>query len=259
MTDRGVLERDRADPLAAGAHHVLRPIGDVHVSVRVDRGDVASREPAPRPTPRSTPPRRENSPMRSRGRARTARRRSCRRGAAARPGSSTILNSTPQMACPCFCLSRRCSEGLSAAIAGFSCTPRPPDSSRSCPSRAALRRRTPPRTPRSWRAVARHRRSRPARTRSVGAGLTHMVEQAEPDRRHARRRRSRSRSICWYRLAPSRRAGHHHARADQRAGIGQAPGVDVEHGHDRQHVSRLLSPMTSGMTIVSACSTVERW
>ena len=68
------------------------------------------------------------------------------------------------------------------------------------------------------------------------AGLTHMVEQAEPDRRHAR---GEGHALALELLVEARsvqaRPGHHHARADQRAGIGQAPGVDVEHGHHRQH------------------------
>jgi hypothetical protein len=46
MADRGILERDRADPLTARAHHVLGPVGDVHVALRVDGRDVAGREPA---------------------------------------------------------------------------------------------------------------------------------------------------------------------------------------------------------------------
>jgi hypothetical protein len=37
---RGVLQRDRRDPLAARLDHVLRAVGDVHVAVGVDRRDV---------------------------------------------------------------------------------------------------------------------------------------------------------------------------------------------------------------------------
>ena len=46
MADRGVLERDRADPLAARADHVLGAVGDLHVAALVDGRDVAGREPA---------------------------------------------------------------------------------------------------------------------------------------------------------------------------------------------------------------------
>ena len=43
---RDVLEVDRADPFAAGLDDVLAAVGDLHVAVGVDRGDVAGREPA---------------------------------------------------------------------------------------------------------------------------------------------------------------------------------------------------------------------
>ena len=46
MRHRDVLEVDRADPFAAGLDHVLAAVGDLHVAVGVDRGDVAGREPA---------------------------------------------------------------------------------------------------------------------------------------------------------------------------------------------------------------------
>src|SRR5512145_150640 len=46
VRDRDVLEVDRADPLAARLDHVLRAVGDLHVAVGVDRGDVAGGEPA---------------------------------------------------------------------------------------------------------------------------------------------------------------------------------------------------------------------
>ena len=100
MTDRGVLERDRADPLAARAHHVLRPISDVHVPVRVDRGDVAGREPARlierlvrgslvAKIPRCDP-----------GAARVQHARA--RAVVGQPPAPVVddLNSTPQMAAP---------------------------------------------------------------------------------------------------------------------------------------------------------------
>src|SRR5688572_29224636 len=41
----GVLEIDRADPLAARLDHVLRPVGDHHRAVRLDLADVAGHEP----------------------------------------------------------------------------------------------------------------------------------------------------------------------------------------------------------------------
>jgi len=46
MAARRVLERDRADPLAAGLDEVLRPIDDRDVAVLVDRGDVARDQPS---------------------------------------------------------------------------------------------------------------------------------------------------------------------------------------------------------------------
>src|SRR5580658_2691226 len=46
MRNHRVLEIDRADPLAAGFNHVLRAVGDVHVAVGVDGGDVAGGKPA---------------------------------------------------------------------------------------------------------------------------------------------------------------------------------------------------------------------
>ena len=43
---RKVLDLDRGDPLAAGLDHVLRTVGQLHESVRVDRADVARAEPS---------------------------------------------------------------------------------------------------------------------------------------------------------------------------------------------------------------------
>ena len=39
---------DRTDPLAAGLDHVLRAVGDLHVAVGIDGGDVAGGKPAVR-------------------------------------------------------------------------------------------------------------------------------------------------------------------------------------------------------------------
>ena len=46
VADGDVLQIDRRDPFAAGLDHVLRAVGDLHVAVGVDRGDVAGGEPA---------------------------------------------------------------------------------------------------------------------------------------------------------------------------------------------------------------------
>ena len=52
MRHRGILEVDRADPLAARLDHVLAAVGDLQVAVGVDRRDVAGVEPAVRRRPR---------------------------------------------------------------------------------------------------------------------------------------------------------------------------------------------------------------
>src|SRR5260370_1973904 len=44
MSDREVFQIDRRNPFAAGFDHILRAIGDPHVSVLVDGGDVAGVE-----------------------------------------------------------------------------------------------------------------------------------------------------------------------------------------------------------------------
>src|SRR3546814_20415477 len=44
--DRLAFEVDRADPLAARLDHVLRPVGYLHVAVRIAPRDVAGIEPA---------------------------------------------------------------------------------------------------------------------------------------------------------------------------------------------------------------------
>src|SRR4051812_34525019 len=46
MRNRDVLEVDRANPLAAGLDHVLRAVGDLDVAVRIAGADIAGREPA---------------------------------------------------------------------------------------------------------------------------------------------------------------------------------------------------------------------
>src|SRR6185503_7133140 len=46
MAHSGVFQLDRADPFAARFDHVLGTVGDLHVSVLVDRGDIARVEPA---------------------------------------------------------------------------------------------------------------------------------------------------------------------------------------------------------------------
>ena len=46
MADGEVLELDRGNPFAARLDHVLGAVGDLHVAVRVDGGDVAGVEEA---------------------------------------------------------------------------------------------------------------------------------------------------------------------------------------------------------------------
>ena len=46
VRDGDVLQRDRADPLAARLDHVLGAVGDLHVAVGIDGRDVAGGEPA---------------------------------------------------------------------------------------------------------------------------------------------------------------------------------------------------------------------
>ena len=46
MADREVFEVDRGNPFAARLDHVLGAVGDLHVAVRVDGGDVAGVEEA---------------------------------------------------------------------------------------------------------------------------------------------------------------------------------------------------------------------
>ena len=44
MADREIFQVDRRNPFAAGFDHILGAVGDPHVSVRVDGGDVAGVE-----------------------------------------------------------------------------------------------------------------------------------------------------------------------------------------------------------------------
>ena len=68
------------------------------------------------------------------------------------------------------------------------------------------------------------------------AGLLQVVEQTEPDGRHAGREgHPLALELLVQAGAIQPWPRHHHPRADQRAGVGQAPGIDVEHRHDRQH------------------------
>ena len=46
MSDREIFQVDRRNPFAAGLDHVLGAVGDPHVAVRVDGGDVAGVEKA---------------------------------------------------------------------------------------------------------------------------------------------------------------------------------------------------------------------
>ncbi len=72
--------------------------------------------------------------------------------------------------------------------------------------------------------------------RQPPAGLLQVVEQAEPDGRHPR---GEGDPFALEALVQAGAVepwpGHHQACADQRAGVGEAPGVDVEHRYDRQH------------------------
>ncbi|MNG09285.1 hypothetical protein D3C84_927000 [compost metagenome] len=46
VTNRDVFQIDRGYPFAAGLDHIFGAIGDLHVAIRVDGGDVAGIEPA---------------------------------------------------------------------------------------------------------------------------------------------------------------------------------------------------------------------
>ena len=46
MADREIFQVDRGNPFAAGLDHVLGAVGDLHVAVLVDGGDVAGVEEA---------------------------------------------------------------------------------------------------------------------------------------------------------------------------------------------------------------------
>ena len=46
MAHQGILQIDRTDPLAAGLDQVLGAVGDLHVALGVDGGDVAGPQPA---------------------------------------------------------------------------------------------------------------------------------------------------------------------------------------------------------------------
>ena len=46
MTHGDVFQLDRADPLTAGLDDILGAIGDLQITVLVDRADVAGRQPA---------------------------------------------------------------------------------------------------------------------------------------------------------------------------------------------------------------------
>ena len=112
-----------------------------------------------------------------------------------------------------------------------------PGSSRSCPSHGckfdavALGEGA-----RSSRAAPPSRRTVTRLTLSMRLPVClEVLQEAEPDRRHAERRRSLprpSKSSC--RLAPSSLGpGEDELRAGHRRGVGDAPGIDVEHRHDR--------------------------
>ena len=138
---------------------------------------------------------------------------------------------------------------------------RRPGSSRSSPSRAGPR--CPgPRTRRSSSAAPRHRRSRPAAaTRAAGRSCARWSSRPNQIVGTPAEKVTRSRSNCSYRLAPSSLApGITMRDADQRAGIGQAPGIGVEHRHHRQHDVVAREAHRVGHAPASgACRTVERW
>ena len=56
MADGEVLQVDRGNPFAARLDHVLGAVGDLHVAVRVDGGDVAGVEEALLVEDRRRPP-----------------------------------------------------------------------------------------------------------------------------------------------------------------------------------------------------------
>ena len=108
---RDVLQRDRADPFAAGLDHVLRAVGDLHEAVGIDGRDVAGGEPAVGVAARC-PARRRNRRCTPTGRAPSGRRTACRPTAVRLPSPSTIFMSMPARTRPCFSMWR------TAALAG---------------------------------------------------------------------------------------------------------------------------------------------
>ena len=233
--DRGIFELDRADPLAARLDHVLGAVGDLQRAVGMDDGDVAGVEPVvvvgrvlvlleialddPRPA--------RLQPARA-TRRRAAGRCPRRRRSAARPRTAT------------------------GPAARYS---RPARRRSSRPSWPAARRRCRSATFRSCPRRGRPRmpRSRNQRIIARGAAEPPMVTMLE--RRRAARRCARYARSCvsqtvgtpaeWRDLLLVEQLAHR-ARADSRRDrtslqpghrrrLGHAPGVGVEHRHDRQH------------------------
>src|SRR5579862_82094 len=46
MPHDGVLQIDTRDPFAAALDHVFRPVDQLHIALRIERGDVAGAKPA---------------------------------------------------------------------------------------------------------------------------------------------------------------------------------------------------------------------
>ena len=102
---RDVFQRDRADPFAARLDHVLRPVGDFHEPVGIDRRHVAGGEPAIG-IERAARLRRRNRHWRPTARAPSDRRTPRRPRAVRWPSPSTIFMSMPDRTRPCFSMCR---------------------------------------------------------------------------------------------------------------------------------------------------------
>ena len=61
------------------------------------------------------------------------------------------------------------------------------------------------------------------------------------------------------RLALQEHLGHDQVGAGHPGGVGRAPGVGVEHGHDDRMRSRSVRPRSTPTCTAMVCSQVERW
>ena len=183
---------DRADPLAARLDDVLAAVGDLHVAVGIDRRDVAGGEPAVG-VARAAAVHRRSSRCRPRARA-PADRRSClpSRGSS-RPSSSTIFMSMPDSDAA---LLAACgappSSPASPACAGLGALYVPIGLSLGhAPGMVDLRRRTRPGTHRSAGGQAEPPITVRFSVLKLHVAGSQVVQQAQPDGRHAGATRSR--------------------------------------------------------------------